>query len=155
MMGFNIFLNRDEIREKYSVPRELEEEVFAILRPVSGSGVNARYLESVVDRQLHNYFAARVRPNPVSSWSFGTQEDQDMTRDGSSWASTVEKEDRPAITVPEPLLVDEETAGQLLGVSRRTVFDLEKNGLLQSKWIGSRKLYAVSHLRDFAEGKVA
>lgn len=154
MMGFNIFLTRDEIREKYCVPRELEDEVFAILRPVSGSGVNARFLESVVDRQLHNYFAANVRPNVPGPWSF-EKEDRNVKRESASWASTVEAEDQPAITIAEPFLVDEKTAAKLLGVSKRTVFDLEERGLLRSKRIGKLKRYAVSHLREYAEGKVA
>ena len=153
MMGFNTFLTRDQIIEKYGVPRELEDEVFAILRPVSGSGVNARYLESVVDRQLHNYFAANVRPSVPGSWSF-EKENQELKRESASWASTVEAEERPSVTIAEPLLVDEKTAAKLLGVSKRTVFDLEERGLLKSKRIGKLKRYAVSHLREYAEGKV-
>ena len=153
-MGLVLFLTREQLVEKYGIPRELQREVLAMLRPVSGSGADARYLESVVDQQLHRYFAAKVRPS-IHASGFSFEKEQEMKRGEASWASTVEEEDRSAIAVAEPLLVDEKTAAELLGVSRRMVFDLEEQGLLKSKRIGKLKRYAVSHLRDFAEGKVA
>jgi hypothetical protein len=68
-MGLVLFLTREQLVEKYGIPRELQREVLAMLRPVSGSGADARYLESVVDQQLHRYFAATVRPSmPVSGF---------------------------------------------------------------------------------------
>jgi excisionase family DNA binding protein len=51
-----------------------------------------------------------------------------------------------------PLLVDEKTAAELLGVSKRTVFELNEAGELSCKRIGSRKLYSVARLREFADG---
>jgi hypothetical protein len=71
-----------------------------------------------------------------------------------SWAETVHSEESKPVAVPvEPLLVDEKGAGLMLGVSRRTVFDLNKQGTLRSKNIGKRKLYLVADLRAFASGE--
>jgi hypothetical protein len=153
--GFIQFMTREQLVEKYGIPRDLEDEIFLVLHPVTGSGANARYLESVVDQQLHKYFVEKCRPKFPASWSL-EKEDRTMKRAEASWASTVEDESQPAISVAEPLLVDEETAAQLLGVSKRTVFDLEERGILKSIRIGKKiKRYSVSHLREFAEGKVA
>lgn len=73
----------------------------------------------------------------------------------STWASTVERVEEDMTVPVEPLLVNEKTAASILGVSKRTVFDLEKNGTLTAKRIGKRKLYAVSQLRAFVRGAVA
>ncbi len=71
-----------------------------------------------------------------------------------AWAASVaEPEERSLVAQLPPLLVDEEIAGALLGVSRRTVFDLNESGKLPCKWIGSRKLYSVTRLREFADGE--
>jgi hypothetical protein len=75
-----------------------------------------------------------------------------------TWADTVTDEDGDAassLAPLEPLLVDEEQAAQLLGVSRRLIFDLNKQGFLTSKMVGSRKMYSVRKLREFADGEVA
>ena len=72
-----------------------------------------------------------------------------------SWASTVEKTDPEGVIPVEPILVNEKTAATMLGVSRRTVFDLNKQGVLTCKQIGKLKRYAVADLHAFAEGKVA
>ena len=75
-----------------------------------------------------------------------------------TWADTVADEDGDAasgLAPLEPLLVDEDQAAQLLGVSRRTVFDLNKQGVLPNRMVGSRKKYSVKKLREFAEGEVS
>lgn len=72
-----------------------------------------------------------------------------------AWAASVTKEETPSIIVSvTPLLVNEVVAGELLGVSRRTVYDLNRAGELPCKWIGSRKLYSVTRLREFADREV-
>ena len=48
-----------------------------------------------------------------------------------------------------PLLVDEATAGKLLGCCARTVFTLNDEGKLPCVRLGSRKLYAVETLKAF------
>jgi excisionase family DNA binding protein len=75
-----------------------------------------------------------------------------------TWADTVTDEngDTASSLAPlEPLLVDEDQAAELLGVSRRTIFDLNKQGFLPSRMVGSRKKYSVKKLREFAEGEVS
>lgn len=92
---------------------------------------------------------------PTALAECSSKEDSKMTRQ-ATWADTVAAEDEGSnLGVLEPLLVDERTAAELLGVSRRTVFELEGQGVLQCKRIGKLKRYSVSHLREFAEGKVA
>ena len=54
----------------------------------------------------------------------------------------------------KPLLVDEKTAARMLGVSRRTVFDLNDSGTLRATRIGARKLYSVDAIERFARGEV-
>lgn len=152
MMGFIQFMTRQQVIEKYSIPPELESEIFLVLRPAHGSGGNARYLEGLVDKQLTRHFEQKDRLRMKDAWSYPNKE----TSMKETWADTVAAEDEgSSVGMLEPLLVDEETAAQLLGVSKRTVFDLEERGILTSKRIGKLKRYAVSHLRDFAEGKVA
>ena len=74
----------------------------------------------------------------------------------STWSETVDRQaPKPVAASVEPLLVNEHEAGVMLGVSRRKVFDLNKQGALRSKNIGNRKLYSVADLRTFANGEVA
>jgi len=154
IMAFNKLLSRQQVIEAYHVPKDLEAEVFLVLRPVFGSGDGAMYQESLVDQQLHHYGLKKLRlQQPDAEYSH--KEDSKMVRH-ASWADTVAAEDEGSnLGVLEPLLVDEKTAAELLGVSRRTVFDLNRQGVLACKQIGKLKRYAVSHLREFAEGKVA
>ena len=74
----------------------------------------------------------------------------------ASWAATVEKPVAPAPAIQyEALLVSEKDAAKMLGVSRRTVFHLNKQGLLTARKIGKRKLYCTSGLKKFAAGEAA
>jgi hypothetical protein len=75
------------------------------------------------------------------------------TNMAEAWAASVAEPEEPSLvaTLP-PLLVSEKTAGELLGVSRRQVFELNKAGLLPCVMIGCRKLYSVARLREFADG---
>jgi hypothetical protein len=69
------------------------------------------------------------------------------------WAKSVEKPKEPkTLLAVEPLLVSEETASDMLGISPRFVWELGDTGVLQVKWIGRRKLYVVKSLKAFAEG---
>ena len=151
MMGFIQFMTRQQVIDKYSIPPELESEIFAVLRPAHGSGVNARYLEGLVDKQLTRHFEQKDRLWMKDAWSYPSKE-AGMKQ---SWADTVAEEEEVSRMPLERLLVDEEEAAQMLGVSRRIVFDLNETGVLPCKRIGSRKLYSVTRLREFAEGKVA
>jgi len=69
------------------------------------------------------------------------------------WAMSVAptKSDRMPTTAIEPLLVSEETAAAMLGVSPRMVWQLGKAGLLATGRIGRRKNYLVSSLKAYAE----
>lgn len=152
MMGFNIFMTRQMVIEKYGISPELESEVFAILKPVGGSGINAQYLESRVDQQLDKYFANKERLRGRDAW-FYPKEEANMAQ---TWADTVaEDEEGPKLAPLEPLLVDEQQAADLLGVSRRMIFDLNKQGTLPSVMVGSRKKYSVKMLRAFVDGEGA
>jgi hypothetical protein len=73
--------------------------------------------------------------------------------DSEMWAESVEKpkEPKPLLAV-EPLLVSEETASEMLGISPRSVWELGDTGVLQVKRYGRRKLYLVKSLKAFAEG---
>lgn len=150
MMGFNILMTRQTVIEKYGIPPELEAEIFVMLKPVGGSGNNAQYLESRVDQQLDRYFANKERLQGRDAW-FYPKEEANMAQ---TWADTVSDGDQEAgvrLAPLEPLLVNEEQAAELLGVSRRTVFDLNKQGILPSVMVGSRKMYSVKMLRSFAD----
>ena len=154
-MAFNRFLSRQQVIESYQIPERIEGEIFAVLRPVFGSGEDARYLESHVSQELHRYGQRKLRLRSCGS-EFSQEEDIQMASSReSSWASTVEKTDPEGVIPVEPILVNEKTAASMLGVSRRTVFDLNKQGVLTCKQIGKLKRYAVADLRAFAEGKVA
>jgi len=153
-MGFNIFMTREQVIEKYWIPPELEAEVFAVLKPVMGSGANAQYLESRVNQQLETHFANKERLRCWGPESY-RKEEANMAK---GWADTVADEDTEEETsVPalEPLLVDEKQAARMLGVSKRKIFDLNKQGILPSRMVGSRKLYSVKRLREFADGEAA
>jgi hypothetical protein len=70
------------------------------------------------------------------------------------WTMSVTKEAKgPEITVVEPFLVNEKTASTMLGVSPRTIWELERKDELRVKRIGRRKLYLVSSLKAYAEGR--
>jgi hypothetical protein len=69
------------------------------------------------------------------------------------WAKSVEKVKQVAAPlVVEPLLVSEETASTMLGISPRLVWELGHKKVLKVRRIGRRKLYLVSSLEAFAEG---
>ncbi len=77
-----------------------------------------------------------------------TMEDSEM------WAKSVEKPREPeAPLAVEPLLVSEDTASQMLGISPRTVWELGDKGDLRVRRIGRRKLYLVSSLKAYAENR--
>lgn len=78
MMGFNLFMSRQQVIKKYGIPQELEAEIFAVLNPVGGSGINAQYLESRVDQQLEKYFADKERLPGREAWSYPNKEDQNV-----------------------------------------------------------------------------
>lgn len=70
------------------------------------------------------------------------------------WTKSIEKPKEPnAPLAVEPFLVSEETAGQLLGVSPRTAWELAERGDLRVRRIGRRKLYLVSSLKAYAESE--
>jgi len=79
-----------------------------------------------------------------------------VSRNDASWAATVEKpRERPVVLFEQALLVSEKVAAQMLGLSRRTVFALNKEGVLAARKIGKRKLYSVESLKNFAEAGAA
>jgi len=74
------------------------------------------------------------------------------TEDSEMWAKSVEKPKEPEVPLAvEPLLVSEKRAAQMLGISPRKTWALEKQGELKVRWVGRRKLYLVSSLKAFAE----
>jgi hypothetical protein len=62
-----------------------------------------------------------------------------------------EKDTGGSTTTVEPLLVNEDTAAAMLGVSPRTVWQLGKVGVLVTGRIGRRKNYLVSSLKAYAK----
>lgn len=75
-------------------------------------------------------------------------------RDAEMWAKSVEKvKDTTASFAVEPLLVSEETASAMLGISPRTAWQLAEGGVLKVKRVGRRKLYLVDSLKAFAESE--
>lgn len=151
-----VSLTREQVVEKYGIPASAAEEFFSLIQPSFGSGESARYLEADIDQQLDDcgWRNRPAVPHPKSSLL-----KEDMAMQGSrslNWADTVERQELHPTTAPvEPLLVDEKAAGLMLGVSRRTIFDMNKQGVLRSKTIGKRKLYSVADLRAFANGEGA
>jgi excisionase family DNA binding protein len=79
MMGFNLFMSRQQVVEKYGIAPELEQEVFAVLKPVGSSGASAQYLESMVDEQLDKYFANKDRLQVREAWSYPNKEAANMS----------------------------------------------------------------------------
>lgn len=148
----NRMWTRQEVIEQWRIPLSMEAEIFSVLKPFTGHGASAMYLESIVDKQLDRYFTQKGRPLEPNTWSSPDKE-KVMKQ---SWADTVKNEgDAPVLAGLEPLLVDEEQAADLLGVSRRLIFNLNKQGVLPSLMVGSRKKYSVKKLREFADGEVA
>ena len=78
MMGFNLFMSRQQVIKKYGIAPDLEQEVFAVLKPVGGSGASVQYLESMVDEQLDKYFANKDRLQVRDAWSYPNKEDQNV-----------------------------------------------------------------------------
>jgi excisionase family DNA binding protein len=153
------FMNRKLVKQEIIDLNELSPEeaaaVFAILKPLQGAGDTALYLESEADAVIAQL--RKVRPSdsrPLSKW---IEEDDEVIEqkvgDRNSWAASVEPVGGKPFRKPPPLLlVDEEQAARMLGVSRRTIFDLNKQGTLPSVMVGSRKKYSVKMLRGFADG---
>jgi hypothetical protein len=155
-MAFNRLLSRQEIVDRYRLPGDIEMELFQRLVSFTTAAGVARYLESIVDQELHRLFEEKHRPHEANVKSFSPKEDPAMPiTQRSEWGQTISAEvPEPVTASVEPLLVDEKEAGVMLGVSRRTVFDLNKQGTLRSKNIGKRKLYSVADLRAYANGEV-
>lgn len=73
-MAFNRFLSRQQVVEGYRIPKKLEGELFAVLRPVFGSGEDARYLESHVDEALKQWSSEKGRPQDEDTEFFQEEE---------------------------------------------------------------------------------
>jgi hypothetical protein len=71
--------------------------------------------------------------------------------DADIWAKSVSKDTEDSTALVEPLLVNEEIASVMLGISERKVWQLGEDGALRVKRIGRRKLYLVDSLKAFAE----
>ena len=56
---------------------------------------------------------------------------------------------------PEPLAVSVDTASQMLGLSRRTIYTRINNGELPSFRVGPRRLISMQALRDFISAREA
>jgi len=143
----NRWLKRKEIVEVNELTKEEENRVFERLVPLDGS--LGRYLEDDVDRVIGEVRRG-VRP-PVSDRLSVLEKEAGMSM-GDAWAASVSSVGESEIldSFP-PLLVSERQAARILSVSRRTVFDLEKRGMLTSVRIGSLKRYALATLKAFAE----
>ena len=146
-MFMNRWLKRKEIVEVNELTKEEENRVFERLVPLDGS--LGRYLEDDVDRVIGEVRRG-VRP-PVSDRLSVLEKEAGMSM-GDAWAASVSSVGESEIldSFP-PLLVSERQAARILSVSRRTVFDLEKRGMLTSVRIGSLKRYALATLKAFAE----
>jgi hypothetical protein len=95
-------------------------------------------------RNPKKYRPVRARGMSVS----GRMEGSEM------WAKAVEKaKSAKPNGLTEPLLVDEDTASTMLGISPRFVWELGKKGILRVRRIGRRKLYLVSSLKVYAESR--
>lgn len=73
------------------------------------------------------------------------------------WSQSVAVPRDPAAVVvgPDVLLVSEKEAARMLGVSRRTVFELNEQRVLTARRIGKRKMYSVETLKKFVESGAA
>ena len=146
-MFMNRWLKRKEIVEVNELTKEEEKRVFERLVPLDGS--LGRYLEDDVDRVIGEVRRG-VRP-PISDRLSVLEKEAGMSM-GDAWAASVSRVDKAGVLEPlTPLLVNESEAAKILAVSRRTVFDLEKRGMLTSVRIGSLKRYALATLKAFAE----
>lgn len=58
-------------------------------------------------------------------------------------------------TVPEPRAVSVDDAGHMIGVSRRTVYQLITDGALASRKIGRRRLILVASIEALLRGEAA
>lgn len=57
----------------------------------------------------------------------------------------------PSAGEREPLFVSPKEAARLLGLSRNHVYDLLKEGAIESRYLGKRRQVVVSSLHDFIE----
>lgn len=153
-MFMNRWRYRREIVEENCLTPAEEREVFHVLRPLLGQGEAARYLECDADEVIGS--VRRGRPSLGKPLFVGEEEGRSMApRQVNSWADSVKKEEPEAVHAAPPLLMDEKQSARMLGVSRRTLFELNKRGVLSSRRIGRRKLYLVSDIESFARGEVA
>ena len=152
-MFMNRWLFRHEVIELNQLTSDEHVVVFAVLKPFLGEAGQERFLESEADRIIEEIRRPRDS-NRLSGW---IEEDVEVIEqkvgDRNSWAASVDPDGgKPLRKLPPVLLVGEEQAAQMLGVSRRTIFDLNKQGTLPSVMIGSRKKYSVKMLQSFADG---
>lgn len=95
-----------------------------------------------------------IRP-PVEDTELVSEKRRSNVSTAEAWAASVAEPEEPSLVIQlSPLLVSEKTAAELLGVSKRTVYELNEAGELHCKRIGSRKLYSVTRLREFADREV-
>jgi hypothetical protein len=92
-----------------------------------------------------------IRPRDEGKELVSKNRSTNMTE---AWAASVAEPDKASLVaqVP-PLLVDEETAAGILGISARKLWGLEKAGHFRTKRIGRLKRYVVSSLKEYAEGE--
>ncbi len=148
-MFMNRWLTRKEIVEVNGLTKEEEALVFARVAPIGGS--LGRYLEETVDRAI-GAVRGGVRPLVADGVSVSATERRSEVNLVDAWAASVATDEKPSVVSPvSPLLVSEKEAAKILAVSRRTVFDLEKRGVLKSVRIGALKRYAVATLKEFTE----
>ena len=154
-MFMNRWLTRVEIVELNKLNADEETLVFARLDVHCKSGAVDCFLEQDADEVI-----GLVRRRPLNSGQGFFSEEQKEDRsvinliqrksDGARWAASV------AVPSPqgrvEELLVTENQAAEMLGVSRRTIFALNKQGILPSVMVAARKKYSVKMLRTFADG---
>jgi len=55
-----------------------------------------------------------------------------------------------ACRVLPPLLLSEQEAAEMLGISARNLFDLQKRGEVVARQLGNRKLYHIDEVRRYA-----
>jgi hypothetical protein len=78
---------------------------------------------------------------------------KEKTSTAEEWAMSVAtpRSDRSDKAIIEPILVSEEIAALMLGVSARTIWQLGKAGVLITGRIGRRKNYLVASLKAYAK----
>ena len=76
-MAFNRFLSRQQVIDAYQIPKKMESELFAVLRPVFGPGEEARYLESHVDEALKQWSSEKGRPQDEGT-EFSQEEEKNV-----------------------------------------------------------------------------